>query len=81
MTTEHNNVCQQLVRAECSYFAPRGVRALPLGVAVKRSVHYICDYFGPSGVRALPLGVAAKRSVHYICDYFGPSVLRAPAAN
>ena len=24
---------------------PSGVRALPLGVAAKRSVHYICDYF------------------------------------
>jgi hypothetical protein len=30
-----------------------GVRALPLGVAAKRSVHYIWYYFGPSGVRAL----------------------------
>ena len=49
---------------------PSGVRALPLGVAAERSVHYFWDYSGPSGVRALPLGVAAKRSVHYICDYF-----------
>ena len=46
------------------------MRALPLGVAAERSVHYFCDYFGPSGVRALPLGVAEERSVHYICDYF-----------
>ena len=45
---------------------PSGVRALPLGVAAERSVHYIC----PSGVRALPLCVAAKRSVHYIWYYF-----------
>jgi hypothetical protein len=28
-----------------SVFGPSGVRALPLGVAAKRSVHYICDYF------------------------------------
>jgi hypothetical protein len=26
-------------------FDPSGVRALPLGVAAKQSVHYICDYF------------------------------------
>ena len=24
---------------------PSGVRALPVGVAAKRSVHYFCDYF------------------------------------
>ena len=24
---------------------PSGVRALPLGVAAKQSVHYICDYW------------------------------------
>ena len=30
------------------YFGPSGVRALPLGVAVERSVHYFCDYISSS---------------------------------
>ena len=60
------------------------VRALPLGVAAERSVHYFWDYFGPSRVRALPLGVAAERSVHYIWYYWSeqsaqPSVIACAA--
>ena len=36
----------RLAQAEnWDYFGPSGVRALPLGVAAKRSVHYIWYYF------------------------------------
>ena len=41
--------CNGLVNLQClaniQIIGPSGVRALPLGVAAKRSVHYICDYF------------------------------------
>ena len=33
------------ILSEKSQIGPSGVRALTLGVAAERSVHYICDYF------------------------------------
>ena len=67
-----------------SLIGPSGVRALPLGVAAERSVHYIwyyfssfflslsATYFSPrrSCPLVMPLGVAVERSVHYIWYYF-----------
>ena len=39
------NSTHSLTSLHFNTIGPSGVRALPLGVAVERSVHYFCDYF------------------------------------